>query len=383
MTKKSYCRLCGGDFFSTRLLAYPDAPHSAQGFTEKLSDEPRSVDLNIYQCSSCGLVQHSLEPVSYYKDVIRAIAFSPEMAAFRVKQLGSWLQKYDIAEKRILEIGSGRGEYLHLLMQSGASSVFGIENSDENIAIGKLAELDIRKGYLDTEFSNPWPFKFDAFVTFSFMEHWPNLNSSLRSLNTILNSEAIGLVEVPNFDYVIQNGMYSEFTTDHIFYFNKAMLKSALEFNGFEVLEINSVWHDYILSAEVKKRKQLDLSHFNLIQHNLVKQIHDYVLKFSKKDVVIWGAGHQALAVISIAALNKMASHIVDSAPFKQGKFSPGSNMLIKSPESLKIDRPSAIIIMAAGYSNEVAEHVRLQFPEIKHVAILREDTLEIIRSGE
>lgn len=91
------------------------------------------------------------------------------------------------------------------------------------------------------------------------------------------------------------------------------------------------------------------------------------------------GAGHQALAVISIANLDLKVSHVVDSAKFKQDKYTPGTHLLIKDPQSIHQDLPKAIIIMAAAYSDEVANILNIQYPEIKYIAILREDDLEVI----
>ncbi len=76
------CRVCEGSLFSEPLLEYEGSPKSAQGFLNSLSEQDELVNLAIYQCAKCGLVQHNLEPVSYYKEVIRAVAFSPEMGKF-------------------------------------------------------------------------------------------------------------------------------------------------------------------------------------------------------------------------------------------------------------------------------------------------------------
>ena len=77
---------------------------------------------------------------------------------------------------------------------------------------------------------------FEAFAVFSFLEHWPDLNNSLRSLNSLLSSGAVGLIEVPNFEFILNKNLYSEFTVDHIYYFDRSTLKRVLELNGFEVV---------------------------------------------------------------------------------------------------------------------------------------------------
>jgi len=379
MSEINQCRICKGPFLFPALLEYPNSPRSAQGFLDNLEELDDVVDLKIYQCQQCGLVQHNLKPVDYYKDVIRAIAYSEEMGRFREKQLAEWIRKFNLKDKKILEVGSGQGEYLELLLKAGGTNVYGIENSKESVEIAKKKSLNIQQGYLSKDFGHFWEQSFDAFATFNFMEHWPDINGSLNSLHNYLNDGAVGLVEVPNFDFMLKNGMYSEFTTDHIFYFTEKTLRTVLETNGFEVLEVNSIWHDYILSAQVKKRFAINISSFSTKQNKIVDELRNYVDKFKMNEVVIWGAGHQALAVISIANLNSKVSHVVDSAKFKQNKYTPGTHLLIKDPQTIHQDLPKSIVIMAAAYSDEVAKTIYSQYPNIKNIAILREDGLEVL----
>lgn len=374
------CRICNGLFFSDPLLSYDHSPWSAQGFLSPSQvNIDDTVDLKIWQCRSCGTIQHDLLPVEYYRDVIRAIAFSPEMRAYRVGQLSSWLDQYQLKNQRILEIGAGKGEYLDLLKECGASDVSGLEFSKNSCDIAQEKGHNIYQGYFDGD-KSPLPSNvcFEGFVVFSFMEHWPDPNLSFSMLNQHLSVGAIGLVEVPNFEMILQKGLYSEFTTDHIFYFDKKSLIFLLEKNGFEVLSIESVWYDYILSAVVRKRKPLSVELFQKVRDRVTRDLHDYIARFSSKSVVIWGAGHQALTVITMSKIQNEIKYIVDSATFKQEKLTPASHILIKSPSYMNVDFPEAVIVMAAGYSNEVADLIARDYPHIKHVAILREDFLEV-----
>jgi SAM-dependent methyltransferase len=382
MSDNISCRFCGGTCQLPALLSYPESPRSAQGFLDSPQDADEVVDLHIYQCGDCGLVQHDLDPVGYYRDVIRAIAFSQEMAQYRLGQLSAWISRWELTDKRVLEIGSGKGEYLELLARSGAQNCSGLENSPSSVAFAQERGLDVRPGYLGPDFVNPWPFEFDAFAIFSFMEHWPDLRGSLRALRGLLNEGAYGLVEVPSFDFVLANGLYSEFTVDHIFYFDQTSLRNVLEMCGFEVIEISSVWHDYILSAQVRKRRTLNTEGFRLKQERIVRELNAFVDRFAPHEVLVWGAGHQALAVMSLAHIRGRISHVLDSASFKQNKYTPGTRLLIKAPESLLTACPKAVVIMAAAYSGEVLDTLNQRYPSVKNIAILRENSLEVVKGG-
>ena len=355
-------------------------PATAQGFpTLETLSQDHGEHLEVVQCAGCGLVQLTNQPVSYFRDVIRAAAYSKEMGEFRLQQFKNWAEAFALTGKKVLEIGCGKGEYLSLLQASGLDA-YGIEHAQASVEICQKSGLKVTQGYLgdDEEIA----FKdglFDGFVCLNFMEHWPYPQKSLQMLLPKLNEGAIGLVEVPNFDMIVQKGLFSEFIADHLLYFTESTLRLFLQNNGFEVLECKPVWQDYILSAVVRKRKPIDLSFFEDFRSKISQNLHAYIDQFAPNKVAVWGAGHQALAVISLANIAQKIAFVVDSAPFKQGKFTPASHLAIMAPQAL-IDEPiEAVIVMAASYSDEVVRNIKSQFPHINHIAILRDDGLEHI----
>ncbi len=374
------CRVCKSNCFDSPLLRYTNMPSSAQGFPDlKSLKNDNGSDLNLFQCSSCGLVQLSEKPVSYYKEVIRASSFSDEMKKFRGEQFVSWVDKYNLKGKSILEVGCGRGEYLSILKQTEVSLAHGIEYSKESVSSCINSELSVTKGFFgDENFVLPKQ-KYDGFICLNFMEHWPNPNKVLAHLKKNLSEDAIGIIEVPNFDMILKQGLYSEFISDHLLYFTKETLTFMLNYNGFEVIECSVIWHDYILSAVVRKRKKIDISLLKSNKLNVETELNSFIDKFEKKEVAIWGAGHQSLAVMSLAKLENKIRYVVDSAPFKQGKYTPATHFPIVAPIELVNNPVKAVIIIAASYSNEVACIMKNTYQHIRFVAILEDTGLRVI----
>ena len=374
------CRVCKSNCFDSPLLRYTNMPSSAQGFPDlKSLKNDNGSDLNLFQCSSCGLVQLSEKPVSYYKEVIRASSFSSEMKRFRSEQFVSWVDKYNLKGKSILEVGCGRGEYLSILKQTEVSLAHGIEYSKESVSSCINSEISVTKGFFgDENFVLPKQ-KYDGFICLNFIEHWPNPNKVLAHLKKNLSEDAIGIVEVPNFDMILKQGLYSEFISDHLLYFTKDTLIFMLNYNGFEVIECSVIWHDYILSAVVRKRKRIDLSLLKSRKLNVETELNSFIDKFEKKEVAIWGAGHQSLAVMSLAKLENKIRYVVDSAPFKQGKYTPATHFPIVAPIELVNNPVKAVIIIAASYSNEVAYIMKNTYQHIKYVVIVEDTGLRVI----
>ncbi|WP_129409208.1 hypothetical protein [Marinitoga lauensis] len=93
------CRICGSN--TIPLLKMPNMPSRSQFFpTEETLNLDKPTTLNIVQCSACGLIQLNNEPVSYYKEVIRATSVSKEMRKFRIHQLKKFIEKYRLSRKK-------------------------------------------------------------------------------------------------------------------------------------------------------------------------------------------------------------------------------------------------------------------------------------------
>ena len=392
---RNKCRVCSYKFFEEPLLRYENMPKAAQFLPDAESlESDKGVDLEVCQCSGCGLVQLNNDPVPYYKEVIRAAAFSEEMKDFRIKQFGNFIQKFSLKEKKVIEIGCGRGEYLSLMRQFGAEA-YGLEQAEESVVQCVKNGLKVSKGFVESSAYKLDHAPFDAFYILNFLEHLPDPNSTIRGIYNNLSDDAVGLVEVPNFDMILRNNLFSEFICDHLFYFTRETLSTTLRLNGFEIIDCNEVWYDYIISAivhpmkssvagmakplfhGVKKRERLDISHFYKYQAQLKNEIEEYIRPFKDKKVAIWGAGHQALTIISLINLADKIKYVVDSAVFKQGKYTPATHIPIVSPDALDSDPIDAVIVMAASYSDEITGIIRQKFDRNINVSILRDFGLE------
>jgi len=362
------CKICNQSV-NHNLLVYKNMPSVAQNLPEKDNlQNDKGVDLHVCQCQYCGTIQLNNEPVSYYREVIRATGISNEMRAFRSEQFSEFINKFNLHGKKIIEIGCGSGENLPIMENCGADS-YGLEYSK------KSTVPKVFHGFIDSSNYKICDITFDGFYTLNFLEHLPNPLETLRGIYNNLNDYAYGIVEVPNMDMFLKNGVFYDFMLDHLFYFTKGSLSTLLQLSGFEVLSCKDIWHDYIISATVKKRKTTDLSHFEEQRETLITQIDKHIVGSGK--IAVWGAGHQALFIMAMLKNATHIKYVIDSAEFKQGKYTPVSHIPIVSPDNIKINHVEEIIVMAGSYSEEVVNLIRKQFGKDIRLSILREHGLE------
>lgn len=204
------------------------------------------------------------------------------------------------------------------------------------------------------------------FAILNHLEHVPSPNEYLRAFT------GRGVVEVPNFDMIAEKRLFHEIMRDHLMYFTEDTLRFTLQYNGFTVANIGGVWDDYILSAEVEKRKTLDISGFDDALETFTVQIFDFVQSY--KSVAIYGASHECFAILAQCGHHLTDIGIVDDSPLKQGKYAPVGGQPILPPSALK--DADAVIVMGAGYSDIILS--KLNFKGA--LAVVRGDRLEVIR---
>ena len=110
----------------------------------------------------------------------------------------------------------------------------------------------------------------------------------------------------------------------------------------------------------------------------VLSSLNQYVDKYGENNVAVYGAGHQALAVIAMSGIGDRLKYIVDDATFKQGRRAPASDVLIKHPSSLSSDPVQAIIVMGASYSDEIIDKLKKSNYNNLDIAVLRQEGLKV-----
>jgi 2-polyprenyl-3-methyl-5-hydroxy-6-metoxy-1,4-benzoquinol methylase len=366
------CKICFGILFSKPILKLKRIPKAAQFFpTKKEFKKDKGINLNIYQCSKCGMVQLNSKPVKYYKSVITAASFSRKTEKDRLDEIKNILTKFKLHKTKIIEIGCGRGAMLDVFKKARAHS-FGLEWNSNSVAYGKNNDRNIIKGFIENIEKIPYG-PFDMFVCYNFLEHLPNPNKAIKNIYENIKDNAIGIVTVPNLNYLLKTNCFYEFVPDHLLYFKKDHIKYLFKKNSFQILKCKLINNNNDIQIVVKKKikkKNFQIiknkfKRLNLLQgyakvNNLINNLKSIVKKYKNKNkkIAIWGAGHRTLALLSLSNLHEI-EYVVDSAKFKQGKFTPILHKKIVHPNFLKGNKVDLLIIMVPGiYPDEVVKYV-------------------------
>lgn len=346
------CRICETSLTEVdQFFSIKHAPLSAQQLPSKEIFQQGATfgQICLYACPGCGHYQLSSRPVDYWREVITAAGLSKEMREFRKKQIQSWVRGNRLAGKSVLEVGCGAGYLLDLLSATGVSAT-GLEYNQELVKQGKLEGRDIRQGYI-FDMAQHSEERFDGFICINFLEHAPEPIKFLRSIRSLCKPGAVGIIEVPNFEQDISLSKSHNLIRDHLSYFTSRTLSVVAQLAGFELLRLRECWHGNDLEAIVRVPHRSVV--LDWVQGTPTINALAEVFASERGRVALWGASHQALTLLAMLRPTNVIC-IADSAAFKQGKVDPVCGIPIVSPAELIAASPETVIIIAAGYSQEV-----------------------------
>jgi hypothetical protein len=325
-------------------------------------------DIELVQCFECGLVfnhAYRKELLDYDNNYNSVRSYSETYKRYLGRLVGLCSAGVEAGAK-ILEVGCGDGGFLKTLCAATGAKGTGFDpacregDSNEYVILRQECfGLAKSQGI------------YDMIILRHVLEHMPEPFDFLRSISKagVLVEKTRLWVEVPDFEWILENGSYYDITYEHCNYFCKQSLGSLLAKAGFEVVSIKNVFDgQYILGQLVYTGEQIE----NEISTSLEleqgqwrfcseKQMHDDLMG-GAGSVCVWGASGKGvifLSGLSESMLEKVG-YVVDINPDKHGKFLPVSGKKVEDCEVLKeVGSDLLVIVMNGIYENEISAKLK------------------------
>ena len=256
------------------------------------------------------------------------------------------LKSFDVKNKRIIEIGCGKGVFFEMMLEAGIDCV-GFDPTYEGI------NPKIIKDYFTDKYSE---INADVIVMRHTLEHIPQPFSFLHLIGKANAYRGFVFIEVPTFEWIINRNAYWDIFYEHCNYFTKNSLSAMFEdcttgnlFNGQYVY----LWGD--LSKLRTEIPEQNLVNFNCDIFNEKLNYYKTFVQEKKSSLAVWGAGAKGSTFLNLMDPHgKYVKYVIDINPIKQSKFIAGVGHTIYSPAILESDPVENILLMNGNYLNEV-----------------------------
>jgi SAM-dependent methyltransferase len=340
-------------------------------------------------CKTCGFISNiAFDPckLDYSSLAPEEQGFSATFNAFAQKLAMRLIQTYNLHNKRILEIGCGRGDFLALLCELGNNYGVGIDPSSVtgDIQSKPTNRLLFIRDYYSERYAK---YHGDLVCCRHTLEHIYNTAEFVKNVRHVIGDRVDIAIffEVPDVTRILRDVAFWDIYYEHCSYFSLGSLARLFRYCGFEVTNLTKDYFDQYLLIEAKPVRRLS-GKVTAIEES-VEEITELVDSFSvriqdklnywknqltkieaeNKRVIVWGSGSKCVAFMTALGVKDEIEYIVDINPNRHGKFIPGAGKQIVSPEFLREYRPDTVIVMNPVYCNEINKMLKAMeiFPEI------------------
>jgi methylation protein EvaC len=379
------CRICAAPI--APFMSFGQMP-IANGFLmpEQFEDE-YFFELAPAFCNSCSMVQIIEQPdaeAMFHENY----AFFSRTSRYMLEHFGRFAAQVDAAflsdcdDPFIVELGSNDGIMLQNFADKGIRHL-GIEPSANVAEIARGHGVNTICEFFDEALAERLIAergRADAVLSANVMCHIPNLNSVAAGIAKLLKQTGVLVFEDPYLGDVIEKTSYDQIYDEHVFVFSATSVSNVFARHGLELINIEpQITHGgsmrYTLAPKgirpvattvtdcLAREESLGLgtaATYDRFRENceasrdgllsLLNRLRDQGAR-----VVGYGATSKSTTAMNYCGIGPdHIEFISDTTPTKQGKFTPGSHVAVKSYESFIADYPSHALLFAWNHKAEI-----------------------------
>ena len=357
---------------------------------EQLKQKEEKYPLAVVFCTNCSLMQ--LKYLVNAKVMFDNYLYIPSASKTRInhfKNLADEVKKLtNFNEKSlIIDVGSNDGSLLIQFKNLGAKTL-GIDPAENLVKVAALSGIETVNSYFDSKIATKVARKYGkakAILATNVIAHINNLHEVMKGGEILLEDDGVFLMQFPYSLDLIEKNLFDTIYHEHLSYFSlKSLLvlaeKSELEIFNIEKSDLDGGSLKVYWKKKTDKKRKVNSSVINKIlkeeeefglydtktyekfrerveklKKDVVKKLKE--LKKKNKTIVGYGAAAKANVLLNYFGIDKKTiDYLVDSTPYKQGRFTPGSHIPIYSEDKIYETNPDYVIIFAWNFAKEIID---------------------------
>ena len=354
--------------------------------------------MEVSRCSSCGLVQlnHVINAPEMFEYYLYMTSMSETMKLHCKKTAQDFVKKFHLKPTSlVIDIGDNDGTFLSYFGKKICRTI-GIDPARNLKTVAKANGVENFVAYFNARTARRVLKKYgpaDVIAGTNVFAHIDDLNGTFEGVTILLKKNGILVMEFPYLVDLIEKNEFDTIYHEHLSYFLAKPLELILARHGLEIFDferfpihggsirlyiqrISERPHEVSAGVVNLYKYEHDIGMYDdktytRFAKNIQKIPADLVatvkkLKKQNKRVIGYGASAKGNVLLNMCGFGpKDLDYIVDSTPYKQGLYTPGTHIPIVSEEYLDNDNPDYAIMFIWNFKDEVLKKQKNKF--LKH----------------
>jgi hypothetical protein len=350
---------------------------------ERLADPEPRYPLALVFCSGCALVSLSVvvDPEVMFRDYIYVSGTSDTMPKHFADLGAEVVDRFVGANGLVVEIGSNDGTLLKVVQACRARGL-GVEPATNIARIAEGAGIPTVNDFFSARLARALRAERGAaraVLANNVVAHVSEVRDLVAGVHDLLADDGVMVMEVPYLVDLLDRVEYDTVYHEHLSYFGLAPIVRLMSDAGLHVFDVKRVAvHGGSLRVyasrdrrpagveverlqALERGRQLDtLAPYEAFAERVRAQRTALVgllrrLRGDGKRVAGYGAPAKGNTMLNYCGIDTtLLDYTVDKNPLKQGMFTPGTRLPVRSAETLLTDRPDYVLLLAWNFADEI-----------------------------
>lgn len=381
----SCCRLCGSSDLD-RILDLGTQP-PANSLRTSREQVLEAIPLVICRCRKCTTVQltETVAPEHLFRDYVWVTGTSQTARDYSKFFCERVEQRCDHAPLFVVEVASNDGTFLQRFREHG-HRVLGVDPAQNLARLAEEAGIPTMPEFFGLEIGGrvtQLHGHADVVIARNVLPHVPDPNDVVAGIAHCLKNDGIGAIEFHWIDKILSELHYDSIYHEHFFYHSLHSIGQLLKRHQLVLFDVaespisggslvayfsktprqaSSALTEKLAFEEDRGLASLDAWRefaMRSLEHRIqLKEMIEAEIKAGKK-LIGYGASARSSTLLNFCGIDhRHLVCIADQSPLKHDRYTPGTDVLIVSPERALAEHPDTIVLLAWNFKDEILKRL-------------------------
>ena len=380
-TPLTRCRLCGGN--NLDLILDLGAQPPANSLRARREDTLPVVALAICRCRDCTTVQlnETVTPEHLFRDYVWVTGTSRTAREYSHIFYDHVARRCGHDRLFVVEVASNDGTFLQRFREHG-QRVLGVDPAQNLARVVELSGIPTLPEFFGLNVARHVTQVHghaDVVVARNVLPHVPDPNDVVAGIAHCLKDDGVGAIEFHWVDKILSELHYDSIYHEHFFYHSLHSIGQLLARHALKLFDVTESpisggslvayfskmprGVSALLNAKLAWENERGLASLvtwqefaaRSLEHRLeLKAMIESETKAGKR-LIGYGASARSSTLLNFCGIDRR--HLIciaDQSPLKHDRYTPGTDVLIVSPERALAERPDTILLLAWNFKDEI-----------------------------